>query len=69
MSTPKMTIIDAVTGETTTRNLTAIELAEIKTDQTQTEAAAATKLAKEAARQAVLDKLGLTADEAAALFG
>ena len=69
MSTPKMTIIDAVTGETTTRNLTAIELAEIETDQTQTEAAAATKLAKEAARQAVLDKLGLTADEAAALLG
>ena len=69
MSTPKMTIIDAVTGETTTRNLTAKELAELEADKVETEAAAATKLAKEAARQAVLDKLGLTANEAAALFG
>ena len=69
MSAPKMTIIDAVTGETITRDFNAAELAELKQDLAQTEAAAATKLAKQAARQAVLDKLGLTADEAAALLG
>ena len=69
MTTPQMTIIDCITGETITRNLTAKELAELEADKVETEAAAATKLAKEAARQAVLDKLGLTVDEAAALLG
>ena len=37
--------------------------------QIQTEAFAEAKTVKAAARQAVLDKLGLTADEAAALLG
>ena len=69
MTAPQMTIVDVVTGETTTRNLTAKELTEIETDRAQTETQAAAKLAKIAQRQAVLDKLGLTADEADALFG
>ena len=69
MTAPQMTIVDVVTGETTTRNLTAKELTEIETDKAQTETQAAAKLAKIAQRQAVLDKLGLTADEADALFG
>ena len=69
MTAPKMTIIDALTGETTTRNLTAKELAEIETDRAQTEAQAKAKLAKIAQRQAVIEKLNLTADEAAALLG
>jgi hypothetical protein len=69
MTAPQMTIVDVVTGETTTRNLTAKELTEIETDKAQTETQAAAKLAKIAQRKAVLDKLGLTADEADALFG
>ena len=69
MTAPQMTIVDVVTGETTTRNLTAKELTEIETDRAQTETQAAAKLAKIAQRKAVLDKLGLTADEADALFG
>ena len=51
------------------RNATADEAAAIDAAQTQAEAQAEAQAAKVAARQAVLDKLGLTADEAAALLG
>ena len=50
------------------RNATAAETAEIEKAQAEAEAEAKTKAAKIAARQAVLNKLGLTADEAAALL-
>ena len=69
MTTPQITIHDAITGETVTRDYNAAELAQAKLDKAEAETQAETKLAKQAARQAVLDKLGLTADEAAALFG
>jgi hypothetical protein len=42
---------------------------QVAADQAAAEAQAAVKADKAAARQAVLDKLGLTADEAAALLG
>ena len=71
--TLQKTIHDCITGETVTRNFTADELAQYETDQAQAkkDATAQTKAntAKQAARQAVLDKLGLTADEVAALLG
>jgi len=55
------------------RPMTVDEYEQWLTDQTeaeaQTEAQTEAQAAKIAARQAVLDKLGLTADEAAALFG
>ena len=51
------------------RNATADEAAQIDAQRAQTEAQAEANAAKAAARQAVLDKLGLTADEAAALLG
>ena len=51
------------------RNATADEAAQIDAQRAQAEAQAQTDAAKAAARQAVLDKLGLTADEAAALLG
>jgi hypothetical protein len=55
------------------RNMTpdeeAAHLAFIEQIEAETQARIATDEAKTAARQAVLDKLGLTADEAAALFG
>jgi hypothetical protein len=62
MATYKIQIDDLV------RNATADEAAQI---DAQAEAAAEAEAAeaKAAARQAVLDKLGLTADEAAALLG
>ena len=57
----------------TDRNMTADEeaayLAWAVKAQAEAEAEAEAAEAKAAARQAVLDKLGLTADEAAALFG
>jgi hypothetical protein len=51
------------------RDATADEAAAIDAAQAETEAKAEAQAAKFAARQAVLDKLGLTADEAAALLG
>ena len=55
------------------RNMTKAEeaahLAALEQIQNEVAAQAEAQAAKIAARQAVLDKLGLTADEAAALFG
>jgi len=51
------------------RDATADEAAQIEAAHAAAAAEAEAVEAKAAARQAVLDKLGLTADEAAALFG
>jgi hypothetical protein len=51
------------------REMTDAELAQHELDKAEAAAQAAEQAAKAAARQAVLDKLGLTADEAAALLG
>ena len=50
------------------RNATTAEAAIIDAAHAETKAVAKAATAKVAARQAVLDKLGLTADEAAALL-
>jgi hypothetical protein len=63
MATYKIQIDDLV------RNATADEAAQIEAAHAAAAAEAEAVEAKAAARQAVLDKLGLTADEAAALFG
>ena len=59
-------------GETV-REMTDAEYAQWQTDKATIEAQQQAQIeaaeARAAARQAVLDKLGLTADEAAALFG
>jgi hypothetical protein len=65
----KIKFHDVVTGEIIERDMNAEELALHKTYAASTKANADAMTAKEAARQAVLDKLGLTADEANALFG
>ena len=65
----KVIEIDATTNITTERNETAVEkLARENEHKIYLDELQAAE-AKAAARQAVLDKLGLTADEAAALFG
>ena len=69
MTTPQKTIHDIATGETVTREMTADELNAYENMQAEVEATKQAQIAKDAARQAVLDKLGLTADEAAALLG
>jgi ribosomal protein L9 len=51
------------------RDATSAEVAQIEARQAEEKAQAKAAKAKAAARQAVLDKLGLTADEAAALLG
>jgi hypothetical protein len=63
MTKPKIQI-----GETK-REMTDSEYAQWQTDKAEAEAQAEAAKTKAAARQAVLDKLGLTADEAAALLG
>jgi hypothetical protein len=61
---------DIATGEITDveRELTAKEIAKAKTSAAEAAARQAEAEAKEATRQAVLTKLGLTAEEAAALL-
>lgn len=69
----KIQIHDAITNEVIVRDMTDDEI--LKFNEFQTEAKkekneqAKIEIAKQAQRQTVLDKLGLTADEAAALLG
>ena len=73
MTTPQITIHNVVTGQTITRDFDADELAQLELNKAQaikdaTDQAKA-NADKAAARQAVLDKLGLTANEISALLG
>jgi hypothetical protein len=63
MTNPTVQIGDEV------REMTNEEYAQWQADKIEAQAQADAQAAKAAARQAVLDKLGLTADEAAALLG
>jgi len=65
----KEKIVDLITGEETWRNYTVEEIAEVKAAETEAKLKAIDQAAKDAAKQAVLDKLGLSADEVAALLG
>ena len=69
MSNPIIRIHDTATGEVIDREMTDAELAQLEFDKAQAAAQHAAQAASAVARQAVLDKLGLTADEAAALLG
>jgi hypothetical protein len=66
-------IIDITTGKETIRPYTAKEVAEVEANieatRIEQEAKADAKSEKDAARQAILDKLGLSANEAALLLG
>jgi hypothetical protein len=57
------------TDEIIDREMTAAELKIAEADQAAQEIVKAEAEAKEAARQAILDRLGLTADEAKLLLG
>ena len=69
MTKPLVTIHNTETNEIETREMNADEFAQYQKDVADTEAREAEALAKATARQAVLDRLGLTADEAAILLG
>ena len=66
-------IVDISTGKETIRPYTAQEVAEVEANieatRIEQEAKADAKSEKDAARQAILDKLGLSANEAALLLG
>ena len=66
-------ILDITTGKETIRNLTDEEIALVDAHKAKIAAEQAERdteqASKDAARQAVLDKLGLSADEVAALLG
>jgi hypothetical protein len=61
-------IFNVETGETTYRDLNAKEIELLELSQQEAEKHAAEIAAKETARQAILDKLGLTSDEAETLL-
>jgi hypothetical protein len=64
---PTVAFYDSVTGKTEVREMNADEYTQWQTDQTRRAAEIAAEADKEAARQAVLTKLGITADDLAAL--
>jgi hypothetical protein len=57
------------TGEETVRDATAEEISQIELDASNAKTRQLEIEAKEAARQAILDRIGLTADEAKLLLG
>ena len=62
-------IVDCTTGEITQRELNKAEKDQQKIDAAQSQKLQAEAEAKEAAKAAILDRIGLTADEAKLLLG
>jgi len=69
MTKPIIKIHNVTTDEVIEREMDDAEYAEFLTSVAEEKAKVAAKAEAEAARQSVLDKLGLTADEVAALLG
>jgi len=61
--------INAITGETVERDYTEAEAEQRAKDLTEQKQLAKDKAERATAKQAVLDRLGITADEAALLLG
>ena len=68
-SKPQVKIVDLTNGEEIVRDANADEIAQMEIDAANALARKTEAEAKEAARQVILDKLGLTADEAQLLLG
>jgi FMN-dependent NADH-azoreductase len=66
---PKIIIHNAETNEIIEREMNENELADFNARQIQAQAENAAEAAKAAERQAILDRLGLTAEEATLLLG
>jgi hypothetical protein len=64
----KVIVINAITGEIVEREQTETELAQSKADEVEAKAQAKAEADKATAKEAVLIKLGLTADEVTALL-
>ncbi len=67
-NTPKVLIIDAITGVEELRDMNAEELAQYEADKAKDAEKESAKAAVEAKKQEVLAKLGLTQDEVTALL-
>ncbi len=68
-SKPQVKIVDAETGEEIIRDANADELAQMEIDTSIAQARKAEIESKEAQRQAIADRLGLTLDEVKLLLG
>jgi predicted ArsR family transcriptional regulator len=66
---PQLKFVNAQTGEEIVRDATAEEIAQMEIETANAKARKAEAEAKANARQAILDRLGLTAEEAALLLG
>ena len=69
MTNPMIVIHNATTGEVETRPMNAEELTQWETDQAAETERITAETQKAAAKQALLDKLGITAEEAQLLLG
>lgn len=68
MKRPEITIHDLATNEVVVREMNDEEYEQYKLDMAQAEAEAAAQAEAEIQKQALLDKLGITADEAKLLL-
>jgi hypothetical protein len=68
-SKPQVKIVNCETGEEIVRDANAQELAQMELDAANAKAEKAKADAKETARAAILDRIGLTADELKTILG
>jgi hypothetical protein len=69
MPTPKIAFFDAITGDYSDREMTAEELVEHQAKIAEEAARVAEVEAKATAKAALLERLGITAEEASLLLG
>ena len=69
MTKPQVKEYNCETQEEIIRDATAVEIAQMELDAANAEARKQTEAAKAAQRQALLNKLGITAEEAQLLLG
>ena len=68
-NTPQIKEVNCTTGEETFRDATVEEIAQMAVNATNAETRKAEAKAKETQREAILDRLGLTADELQTILG
>jgi hypothetical protein len=68
-NTPQVKIVNCETGEEIVRDANAQEIAQMELDKAEAEARKAEAKTKETARAAILDRIGLTADELQTILG
>jgi hypothetical protein len=66
---PQVKIVNCETGEEVIRDATNAEIAQIAKDKAETDARKVEAEAKETAKAAILDRIGLTADELKTILG